>query len=332
MRRCSSVLVLACLLPTLCLLLPRVAWAQQAGRVYRVGQLLQFPINPETERMWNGYVQRLREHGFVEGRNLVFERRAADGDRGRFPLLAAELVRLKVDVIVASSGVSARAAKEVTSEIPIVMLNAADPVRDGLVASLNRPGGNVTGLADWSEDLIPKRLSLLKEAAPGAVRVAWLQSWGMSTPKDASLGEAPARALGITLLRHWLERPDQVTGVLAVVAQERPDALFPGGNPVVFARRKEIATFAVEHRLPTIFAFREGVVAGGLLSYGVNQPEVWRRAADYVARVLAGTKPRDLPVEQPPKLELVINQGAAKAIGLAVPASLLLRADEVIGQ
>ncbi len=332
MRRRLLVSILVLLIPTPCLFLTSAAWAQQAGKLYRVGLLLQYPINPETQRIWDGYVQRLREHGFVEGRNLVFERRAADGDRTRYPSLAGDLVRLKVDVIVTSSGAATRAAKEATSEIPIVMAMNADPVRDGLVASLGRPGGNVTGLAEWSEDLIPKRLALLKEAAPGAVRVAWLQSWGMSTPKDPSLGEAPARALGITLLRHWLERPDQVTGVLSLVAQERPDALFPGGNPVVWARRKEIANFAVQHRLPTIFAFREGALAGGLMSYGGNLPEGWRRVADYVARILAGTKPADLPVEQPTKLELVINQGTAKAIGLTIPPALLLRADEIIDQ
>lgn len=314
------------------------AQTTRPGKVYRLGVLGTVlgvlgtvPFVAGMVEFYDAFAARLREHGFVEGRNLVIERRDAGGDGGRFPALAAELVGLHLDVIVVTSGVGARALKTATSTIPIVMLFSVDPVRQGLIASLARPGGNVTGLADFTGDVSRKRVELLKEAAPRIVRIAFISAPVGAAFADWSLADAAVRAMGLTPLRYVLTDIDQLPSTLATIARDRPDALIPGPHGVSSARRKEIAEFALRQRLPTIFHLREGAEIGGLMAYGVSFAAQWRRAADYLARILAGAKPAELPVEQTTRLSLVINLTTAKTLGLTIPQSLLSRADEVIG-
>lgn len=309
---------------------PTAAQTPPPGKVYRLGYLGTVPSVPETVVFYDAFVARLREHGFVEGRNLIIEMRNAGGDTARFPALAAELVSLNVDVLTASSNLGAGALKAATSTIPIVMISSTDPVGQGLIASLGRPGGNVTGLAEFTGEVSMKRLELLREAVPRIKRVAFISGNFVSAPIDWSAADAEVRATGITPVRYVLTNIDQLTSTLAAVARDRPDALIPGSSGISIARRREIAEFALQQRLPTIFHLREGAEVGGLMAYGVNFTASFRRAADYVARILRGAKPADLPVEQPTKLDLVINLKTAKALGITIPQSLLLRADEVI--
>jgi putative ABC transport system substrate-binding protein len=271
----------------------------------------------------------LRERGYVEGRNLVVERRYAEGQIDRLPGLARELVQLRVDVIVAVAAAAVRAAKDATTTIPVVMWGNFDPVAEGLVASLARPGGNVTGALIAAEGtLAAKRLELLKEAVPRATRIAALfhesvlQTQVQETQKAAS-------SLGVTLV------PVEVRGsdydrAFAAMAAERPAALFVAGSTFFFRDRKQIIKLAAKHRLPAIYEWPEQAEEGGLMAYGSSLPEGYRRLAAYVDRVLKGAKPGDLPVEQPTKHEMVINLKTAKALGLAISKSLLQRADQVI--
>ena len=313
-------------------LLSRPASAQtpKAGKVYRLGYLGTVPSAPETVVFYDAFVARLREHGYVEGRNLVIEMRNAGGDTARFPALAAELVGLNVDVLTASSNIGAGALKAATATIPIVMISSTDPVGQGLITSLARPGGNVTGLAEFAGEVSMKRLELLREAVPRARRVAFISGNFVSSPIDWSAADAAVRATGIIPVRYVLTNIDQLTSTLAAIARDRPDALIPGTSGISIARRKEIAEFALQQRLPTIFHLREGAEVGGLMAYGGSLTAQFRRAADYVARILGGAKPADLPVEQPTRLDFVINLNTAKALGLTISQSLLLRADEVI--
>jgi len=318
------------------LLAPISTDAQQAGKVYRVGLIFTTapvsemagpePVHPPTR----AFLHTLRSLGYVEGQNLVFERRSAEGKFERFTEIVAELVRLKTDVIVTVGTPMTQAAKQVTTTVPIVMASSLSPVEAGVVASLARPGGNITGLtANTGPEVEGKRLELLRDALPKISRVAYL---GMKTDWEGSSGKSvktAAQALRVTLL-HAEHTPSQYSGAFAVIVQQRPDALFVADSPPAYAQRHLIVEFAIKNRLPGTYARREFAEAGGLMSYGVSSPDLFRRAAVFADKILKGAKPADLPVEQPTKFELVINLKTAKALGLTIPPSVLVRADEVI--
>ena len=311
---------------------PLAAKAQPAGKVYRIGYISNSPPNtPESSRLHEAFRQGLRERGWVEGRNAVIEWRFAEGRMERFPDLAADLVRLKVDLIVTLGGPAARAAKQATTTIPIVAVAVSDPVGQGFVASLARPGGNVTGLATLFPELAVKRLGLLTEILPGVSRVAVL--WNAANPGNVIIlrgVQAAARTLGVTLQSREVRGPDDFEAAFAKMSRERPDALMILDDPLLFQYRASIVDFAAKKRLPTMHPFRESVEAGGLIAYSVNLAELNRRAAEYVDKILKGADPAELPIEQPTEFELVINLKTAKALGLTIPQSLLQRADQVI--
>ena len=311
---------------------PLAAGAQPAGKVYRIGYISNSPPNtPESSPFYEAFRQGLRERGWVEGRNAVIEWRFAEGRMERFPDLAADLVRLKVDLIVTTGGPAARAAKQATTTIPIVAVAVSDPVGQGFVASLARPGGNVTGLATLFPELAVKRLGLLKEILPGVSRVAVL--WNAANPGNVIIlrgVQAAARTLGVTLQSREVRGPDDFEAAFAKMSRERHDALMILDDPLLFQYRASIVDFAAKKRLPTMHPFRESVEAGGLIAYSVNLAELNRRAAEYVDKILKGADPAELPIEQPTEFELVINLKTAKALGLTIPPSLLQRADQVI--
>jgi putative tryptophan/tyrosine transport system substrate-binding protein len=306
---------------------PFPTFAQQPTKLLRIGILGNNSNTPD----WEGLRQGLRELGYVDGRNVTMEWRWSEGKTERLPALAIELVELKVDIIVASSTQAIRAAKDATSTIPIVMAVSAYPDKIGLVESLARPGGNVTGLTNVSPDLMGKRFQLLKEIAPKVSRVAVL--WNPASPVEP-LGfravQAAGTAAGVVVQSIEVRTPDDYAAAFANVTASRSDALYAFGNPVNFTNRQLIVDFASKSRLPSLYDERLFVDSGGLLSYGPSFIDLFRRAATYVDKILKGAKPADLPVEQPTKFELVINLKMAKALGLAIPPSLLLRADEVI--
>jgi putative tryptophan/tyrosine transport system substrate-binding protein len=309
------------------------AEAQQPKKVYRIGYLSQFEPARESPRSEAIRVA-LRELGYVEGQNIAIEYQYAEGKPDRFPELAAELVRLKVDIIVVSGGTTqVRAAKNATKTIPIVMMGGGlDPVEAGLVESLARPGGNVTGLTLLSGELGGKRLELLKEAVPKLSRVAVLYD-PANPPTVREVKEVlpvPARALGLTIRSWEVRAADEFEQVFAAVTKWRPDGLYVPGAPLMAANQKRIAGLALKSRLPSVYGNRGYVDTGGLMYYGADLVDSNRRVAYYVDRILKGTKPADLPVEQPTKFELVINLKTAKQIGLTIPQSLLYRADKVI--
>ena len=275
--------------------------------------------------------QQLHELGYVEGQNIVIEYRFAEWRAERLADFAAELVRLKVDVIVSGGTPGPLAAKRATSTIPIVMAAAGDPVGTGLVANLGRPEGNITGLSNLSEELTGKRLQLVKEVVPGISRVAVL--WNAGNPISMIVfkhTEAAARTLGMQVHSVEVRGPDDFQQALAAMVTARAGALFVVDDPLVFRQRLLIADFAVRNRLPASAFYKEFVEAGGLMSLGPNLAHQYRRAAIFVDKILKGAKPADLPVEQPTKFELVINLKTARAIGLTIPSALLLRADQVI--
>jgi len=305
---------------------PLVAEGQPAGKVWRVGIL-----GNENSAPWEAFRRGLRDLGYVGGRNLTMESRWSEGRTERLPALAIELVQLRVDVIVASGTQAVRAAKQATSTIPIVMAVSAHPDKIGLVESLARPGGNVTGLDNVGPDLKGKQLQLLKEVAPKVSRVAVL--WN-----PANLVEtfgfkemvAAAAVIGVEIQSIDVRTPDDYLAAFATVTASRADALYAFGNPVNFKNRQLIADFALKSRLPSIYEERLFVESGGLMSYAPSFTDLFRRAATYVDKILKGAKPGDLPVEQPTKFELIINLKAAKALSLTIPQSLLQRADQVI--
>ena len=310
---------------------PLAAEAQQAGKVYRLGYLSQ-PTRQSVEPGLQAFLRALRELGWIEGQNLIIEYRWADGNTERLPALAAELVRLKVDIIVAPAGTAALAAKNATSTIPIVMMFPAYPVESGLVASLSRPGGNVTGTTFTpSPEIFRKQLQLLKETVPHASRIAIFGNpadpgWTLQTKEL----EAAARTMKIRLQHVEARGPEEFDVAFAAMVRERAEALLVGGSSTFLAHGARLAELAQKGRLPTMENFREMVEAGGLMGYAVNMRDFTPRAAVYVDKILKGAKPADLPVEQPTKFELIINLKTAKAIGLTVPPSVLQRADEVI--
>jgi putative ABC transport system substrate-binding protein len=279
--------------------------------------------------MARSFVQGLRALGYLQGQNLVLEHRSAEGKFERFPEIMRELVLSKVDVIVTVTNPMTQAAKDVTSTVPIVVAYSVSPVEHGLVQSLSRPGGNVTGFTMNVGSEIPgKQLQLLKELLPRMSRVAFLHSKEQEA-EGVQSGEAAARELGIKLLPAQ-HTPTDYTDAFALIAREHPDALVVSASAVNVANRRLIVEFAAQRRLPAMYATREFVSAGGLISYGVDFADLFRRAAGYVDRILRGAAPRDLPVEQPTKFDLVINVKTAMALGLDVPPTLLALADEVI--
>jgi putative tryptophan/tyrosine transport system substrate-binding protein len=304
------------------------AGAQSVGRVARVGVLSVAP--PPEEVAASPLVTSLRDLGWIAGQNIVFEPRVAQGQPDRLPALAADLVRLKVDVIVALSNHDILAAKQATASIPIVMVFGVRPVEAGLVNSLARPGGNVTGTT-VAPVAAGKYLELLKEAVPKPARVAILWDPTVLGHTAPARLEADARTMGLTLAFIEAQRPEDVAPAFGRIIQDRPGALLVALGGPLWGRMREIVEFAVQHRLPTIFPeARAAVDAGGLMSYGYDLSPLLRRAAWYIDRILRGAKPTDLPVEQPTKVGLVINLKSAKALGLTIPPSLLQRADHVI--
>jgi putative ABC transport system substrate-binding protein len=312
---------------------PLAADAQPPTKVYRMGILGNAPpTNPAVARLYDAFAEGLRERGYIEGENLVIERRWAEGRIERFPSLATELVSLKVDLILAVSTPGARAAKQTTSVIPIVMVYVSDPVEAGLVASLARPGGNVTGLAFVAgREIVGKYLELLKETVPKASRVAVLSyAAGGVTGLYLSETKAAAGVLGLTLQFYKAQDPDELEGAFTAMTKARAGALLVLPHPFTFFHAGLIAELAAKSRLPAVYAFRESVETGGLMAYAASGPDMFRRAATYVDKILRGAKPADLPIEQPTKFDLVINLKTAKALGIAIPRSILIRADEVI--
>jgi putative ABC transport system substrate-binding protein len=314
---------------------PLVAEAQQAGKVWRIGWLLTGSLeSPETQLLRDAFREGLRERGYIEGQNIVIEYRPADGRIERFPRLASELVRLKLDLIVAANTPAARAAQQATTTIPIVVPVMGDPVGDGLVASLARPGGNITGLTFLGPELVPKRVGLLKEALPRVSRVAALWhpgGYSEGTTRDmVKQTEAAAHTLGVQLQLVGVRGPDELDRAFSTMTREHADALIVFPSPMLFNERRRIVDLAIQHRLPSISVAREFVELGGLIAYGASIPGLVRRSATYVDKILKGARPGDLPVEEPTKFELVMNMKTAKALGLTIPQSLLQRADRVI--
>jgi putative ABC transport system substrate-binding protein len=317
------------------MLAPPAVTAQPPARVARIGYLLTSPLeSPETQAALGAFRQGLRERGYVEGQNIVIEYRTAEGRIERFPDLARELVRLKVDLIVAGATPTARGARQATTTIPIVAFAMGDPVGDGLVASLASPGGNVTGLTFLGPQLVPKRLELLKELLPKVSRVGIL--WHPGAFSDRTMSdmwketEAAARTLGVQLQPVEVRNADELESAFSRLARERVNAVFVFPSTLLFNERAHLIALASKHRLPAMFNAREFVERGGLIAYGASLADLIRRSAIYVDKILKGTKPADLPVEQPTKFELSINLKTAKALGLAIPQSLLVRADLVI--
>jgi putative tryptophan/tyrosine transport system substrate-binding protein len=319
--------IISLLLATLLLVSIHLAEAQQPGKIPRIGYQSAGGSGEREEAFRQG----LRELGYVEGQNIVIEWRFAQGKPDQVPRNAAELVLLKVDVIVTGGPTDTRAAKGATSTIPIVMTNESDPVGTGLVGSLARPGGNITGLASLSAELDGKRLELLKETLPRLSHVVALQ--GPGTQRSAVTlkeTEVVARSLGLKLQFQEVKEPDDLNRAMEAITKARTEALIVTGGPFGSGNRKRIVEFAAKSRLPAIYYRREFVEDGGLMSYATNRNDLARRAAVFVDKILKGAKPADLPVEQPKKFELIINLKAAKQIGLTIPPNVLARADKVI--
>jgi putative tryptophan/tyrosine transport system substrate-binding protein len=316
---------------------PFASRAQQTNKVYRVGWLFSAvplkdmsgsdPVDPVS----NAFVHGLRDLGYIEGQNLILERRSAEGKLERIDGYAAELVGLNPDVIITGGGdFMAEALRRVTKTVPIISPYGDDPVGAGLVASLALPGGNVTGfLAYTGPEFETKRLQLLKEALPNATSIAYLamkQVWESPTGKQA---EDAARMLGLRLI-HVEHAPDSYSGAFALIVRDRPDALLVAYHPVNYANRQLIVEFAAMQRIPAMYPYREAVMSGGLMSYSVSTTDLFRRAAGLVDKILKGTKPADIPVERPTKLEFWINLRTAKVLGLEIPEKLVALADNLV--
>jgi putative ABC transport system substrate-binding protein len=321
---------LAVILAVSLTLAPLAAEAQQPGKVHRIGYLSS-GSSTVTPHVIEAFREGLRELGWVEGQNIVIDYRSAEYRYDRLPDLAAELVRLKVDIIVAPATPAATAAKNATGTIPIVMIGVGDPVGTGFIASLARPGGNVTGSSYFvGLEIYSKQLELLKETVPKVRRVAILSnSTNPAHPLWMRDIKGAGRSLGVQLQFLEARGPTEFDGAFAAMAKERAGALLIVADGMFMLHRTRLADLAAKSRLPSL-GYRELVEAGGLMSYGPSLPDLWRRAATFVDKILKGAKPGDLPVEQPTKFELVINLKTAKALGLTIPQTLLLRADQVI--
>lgn len=311
---------------------PIAAWAQPAGKVWRLGFLSSRPRPVSVEADYiGGFVRGLRERGYVEGKHVVIEWRFAGGDSERLDAFAAELVRMKVDVILAAGSPAARAAQRATSTLPIVMAGVGDPVGTRFVATLSRPGGNITGASNLAVDVSAKTLEFLAAVVPKLSRVAMILN--PTNPIDPiALRQLQAAAVSARVSVSPFEAvsASQIDAAFPALARERVDALVVAPDPFFVSQARQFAELAKRHRLPTMFSFQPHVEAGGLMSYGENNAESYRRAAPYVDRILKGARPADLPVEQPTRLELVINLKTARALGISLPPALLLRADELI--
>jgi putative ABC transport system substrate-binding protein len=302
------------------------ALTQESGKVWRMGFLSQ-----GYEKFYDPLFEGLREHGYSEGKNLVVERRYAEGRSERFQEFAAEMVRLKVDIIIVTTTPAALAVKKATTTVPVVFPNAISPVESGVVASLAHPGGNVTGGAAQTAALSMKRLEILKEVVPGLLRIAVL--WNAANPALAypwKQSQAAAGELGVSLRSLEVRDPKDIDSAFAVIVQESPDALIVLQDALTLQHRKEIIDFTIQKRLPGMFVAKEWVTVGGLMSYGENLADMYHRGAYFVDKIFRGAKPADLPVEQVTKFELVLNLKTAKTMGLNIPAPFLATADEVI--
>jgi len=309
---------------------PRSARAQQAGKVYRIG-FLSAGAEVRPPNFWSVFVSGLQEAGWIEGKNIVFDRRYAENRLDRLPELATELVRLDVDVIVTIGTLAPMAAKRATTSIPIVMVNAGDPVGSGLVTSLARPGGNVTGMSLMAPDLGGKRLELLKEILPALSHVAII--WNAANPYSALVfdeTQAAAKKLRLELRSLEVRGPDDFDSALAATIGKSVEALVLVEDPLTFNHLNKVADFCTDNRLAAIYGLREFADAGGLMTYGANQADLFQRSVGFVDKILKGLRPSDLPVQQPTKFDLVVNLKTAKALGLTIPPTLLARADEVI--
>ena len=308
---------------------PLAAEAQQAGKVYRVGFLWDSPA--AFLDAIEAFRQGLRDLGYVEGRNLTIEYRWAEGKPERMRQLAEELVGLKVDVIIAPSSIYTGAAKRATSTIPIIFMSHADPIGSGHVASLARPGGNITGLSLMMTETNVKGLELLKEAVPGLARVAVV--WDPATPSHGpglKAVEVAGPALGLRIHPVAVRSATEFDSAFSAIVREHADGVLVLSTPLYIAGANRLAELALTHKLPSLFGPKHHVAAGGLMSYSPDRADLWRRGAVFVDKILKGARPADLPVQQPTKFELVINLKTAKALGLTIPQSLLQRADEVI--
>ena len=319
-----SIAMLATVLAVLLFAVPHAVEGQEAAKTPRIGLL-------DYGKFWDPLLQRLNELGYIEGRTIIFEYRASQGVPERLPALAQDLVQRRVDVIVTYGTPPAQAAKQATRTIPIVMVGIGDPVKAGLVPSLARPGGNITGNTILGPEIGAKRLQLLREALPKVARVAmlWNPQNASNTAQFHNVQRA-APALGLTLLPVEVSSVGELDSAFAAVMKKRPDALMVTADPVQQLFVGRIIQLAAGTRLPTIFQIKENAMSGGLMSYGPSLPELFRRAAAYIDKILKGTRPSDLPVEQPETFELVINMRTANALGLTIPRSLLVRADRVI--
>jgi putative ABC transport system substrate-binding protein len=326
-----GILGLLAMVAIACVGAPATVRAQQPAKVWRIGLLDYAASDPASAARWKALRERLRELGYVEGQNVIYEPRWGDGQVGRLRSLAAELIDAKVDILVTAGTEAALAAKQATSSIPIVTATGGDPVELGLVGGLARPGGNVTGVISLITQLTGKRLELLKQLIPRASRVAVLRNpdnrSSAFTLRDA---ESAAKSLGVVVQGVGVRGPGDLDAAFLAMKRARTDAVILGENTLFIADRRRIADLAVMHRLPMMVAAKEYAQAGGLVSYGTDYPDLFRRAAAYVDKIFKGAKPADLPIEQPTKFELVINLKTAKTLGLTIPQSLLLRADEVI--
>ena len=314
---------------------PFAAQAQQAPKVARIGYLIVGSLeSPEARKSLETFREGLYELGYIEGQNIVIEYRAADGKVERLPALATGLARLKLDLIVAGATPAGLAAQQAFTTTPIVVTAMGDPVRDGLVASLARPGGNITGTTFLGPELVPKRLALLREVLPKIFRVAVLWHPGAFSERTTRdmLNEIAevAGTLDMQLQLVEVRQPNELDHAFSTMARERAEALFQFPSAMLFSERRRIVELAAIHRLPSMFNGREFVQLGGLIAYGVSLTDLTRRAATYVDKILKGAKPSDLPVEQPTKFELFINLKTAKTLGVEIPATVLARADEVI--
>jgi putative ABC transport system substrate-binding protein len=329
MKRREFIILAGCAAATSSLLWPVVARAQQPTKLRTIGSFDSSTPATESQRLAH-FVQRLRELGWIEGRNVAIEYRWAEGRNERSAEIAAEFVRLKVDVIVTAGTPTTAAAKQATSTIPIVFVSAGDPVGAGLVASLARPGGNATGLSNQTKDLAGKRVELLREVVPGLGRLATMGNVdNISAASEMREIQAAAGALGLEVVTLEIRRAEDIAPAINGL-KGRADGLVVAVDGLVISNRDRINTLALGARLPTMHAFRDHVESGGLMSYGANVPDLYRRAAEFVDKILRGAKPADIPVEQPTKFDLVINLKTAKALGLDVPPTLLALADEVI--
>ena len=321
--------IIVVLLVVLALASFRLAEAQQPKKVPRIGILFASTPSANAERI-EAFLQGLRERGYVEGKDILIEQRYADGNLDRLAELAGDLVHLKLDVIVSASSIGNRSFKKATNTIPIVMTNDTDPIGNKLVASLARPGGNITGLSILAPELSGKRLELLKEIVPKLSRVAVLRTRNQTTARTLREMELVAAALKVQLQYLDVQGPKDIETAFREAIKGRADGMLPLNNPILNSQRKQLVNLAIRSRLPAIYPVPEYVQDGGLMSYAPNYVDLYRRAATYVDKILKGAKPAELPVEQPTKFELVINLKTAKQIGLTILPTVLYQADKII--